>query len=817
MAYPNHPIQPNYPNGNPSQIQYHSAGPPPGYYTPANLPQTYQAQQYPIVQVLVPQRPLQYQHEQPQVYPPYHRQQSQVSLATPLQQPRQQLPTPQRRAVPYPESSSQRQKPLPSPRSQLQVQTPQVVVHKPGPLTLDGTVSPAESRQKSNHAASVPPAPETPVDFQVLLLSLAEECIAAAHGMSATLARTQDDAEVERYYQLLATGMGCMESALNRFKLQPRAEATLRLRYANLLHEETSNEMAAEAVLTKGIALAERSRLLDLQYSMQHLMARILFTSKPRVALILIDKLIPDVEAYQQTSWVYAFRFLRVSLSLQLTSHPDVNAALQQLRSIASLAESKRHVSVCVVTAALEAMMYLRNGATDSIELAQRAIASARSHQFEDEVAQIPQVMALLDCLDLACSLQQFNPDQASSKMHTMQVTMDRVGKSDGWREDGSFAVPTGSSNGPDSAAQTGGIFEQIADGKDALVFRWLRRSDLYSLAYFLSGIAALNKNATDFKAEKYLYEGAKLTNESHKAPEEAAETLLSATARQDWRNMMNYQMRLQLVFALCSREEWTYAQKLLAELPPLQSRLTPEHTASVLRVTDFLRGVIEQGIGNTEAALQIYQSGFPLPSVTTKTSASITHHELAIVASLNSLLIIRMPSHPQQSQAETLLKALEPLCLSHPNRSFASAFHMLRGLSTASFDSSTPSLPIIKRKQFLQSSLAASKSVNNTQLLTMAMNYMNFMFFKNIVGEQAEKSATTGRTLAKRGRSRLWTAVADGMVGETMERCGKLAEAQEARDEGRRVLEQLPATLKRKFEEETADHGPVEQSMSAD
>lgn len=40
-----------------------------------------------------------------------------------------------------------------------------------------------------------------------------------------------------------------------RWRLQPRLEATVRLKYASVLHEETDNYMEAETVLSTGVGV----------------------------------------------------------------------------------------------------------------------------------------------------------------------------------------------------------------------------------------------------------------------------------------------------------------------------------------------------------------------------------------------------------------------------------------------------------------------------------------------------------------------------------------------------------------------------------
>jgi hypothetical protein len=40
---------------------------------------------------------------------------------------------------------------------------------------------------------------------------------------------------------------------IQNWRLQPRTEALVRLRYARILHEETDNDLEAETALSKGV------------------------------------------------------------------------------------------------------------------------------------------------------------------------------------------------------------------------------------------------------------------------------------------------------------------------------------------------------------------------------------------------------------------------------------------------------------------------------------------------------------------------------------------------------------------------------------
>lgn len=53
-----------------------------------------------------------------------------------------------------------------------------------------------------------------PLDYQLLLLSLAEDYFAAARSIGSTVVLLRQEIEIRRYYKLIATGLGCLEAVL---------------------------------------------------------------------------------------------------------------------------------------------------------------------------------------------------------------------------------------------------------------------------------------------------------------------------------------------------------------------------------------------------------------------------------------------------------------------------------------------------------------------------------------------------------------------------------------------------------------------------
>lgn len=84
------------------------------------------------------------------------------------------------------------------------------------PMALPSTPSSIPSGRHESDAARkkrLKPS-EPPLDYQVLLLSLAEEYFNAAHGQGSLVALAQRGMEMESYYKLVATGLGCLETVL---------------------------------------------------------------------------------------------------------------------------------------------------------------------------------------------------------------------------------------------------------------------------------------------------------------------------------------------------------------------------------------------------------------------------------------------------------------------------------------------------------------------------------------------------------------------------------------------------------------------------
>lgn len=637
------------------------------------------------------------------------------------------------------------------------------------------------------NSSQMPPTP-TPVlkaEYQPMLLALADEYVNAAYSMSS---HVDSDKRRDEYHRLLSMSMACLSALLQNYRQSDaRREARIRLRLASLMVDETDNDEQIEEILSKCNALCNRNRLVDLGYAMRYTSVRLQFRRNPNAALTDTDNLVNEVEALDLQHWTYTFRFLRISLSLQSGGHADLTAALKHLTAVNTLAEEERNISVQIVSASIEAVIHLRIGSSEAGDLAQRAMAAARTHQLGPEMEVLPQIRGLLDCLDLTCALAQFNHTQAAHKMQQMQANLDKGTRDAGWAKDGSFFFPLCSTDNEDLGQDTNGIMK-VKDGEAYLVMKWITSSQLYALGFLLSGLKVILADKVDERLDSYLDGGLKMT----KAMSSVRQSLTALEIHVQQQNAFNIALRVYEIFGLCRQEDWNSSRTCIRELRNDFASAGTEVDESTQRTLLYLEAMCRQGLGELRAALQLYES--PLLSPQLDTKANMLEKDLMALATLNRIFILRSFG-PEDFRQEELLAAVEPYCRNHPNESFLAVCHAVQASTQESHSM------IIKTKQYLQSALQASKRVSNYQLTTLLMNIMiDSFYYESIVGDQAEKAARTGRSLAKSARSKLWTVVADGMYSDIMERCGKHKEADMAREEAMNLYHDLPESLKEKL-----------------
>lgn len=266
---------------------------------------------------------------------------------------------------------------------------------------------------------------------------------------------------------------------------------------------------------------------------------------------------------------------------------------------------------------------------------------------------------------------------------------------------------------------------------------------------------------------------------------------MVNANKRMEWRRTLYCNILLQQVFLACARTDWELAKQNLKELRQIAQELGENLPGIILCLMEYSAGTIAQATGDLKTALAIFQSPIlTLPLSVNKTARNDPCRDIAILASINMVLILRDPAHPSHSLLPSLLLTVESLCKGSPSKYIQAAYYLIN--ATVQTEST------IQTKQFLQQALQSATAINNSQITCMTLTFMSWKYFRGVVGEQAEKSARAGRAMAKKANDRLWVSVTDEMLAETLERQGKSEEAMGVRDEGQRVVMGLPGSLKK-------------------
>lgn len=194
------------------------------------------------------------------------------------------------------------------------------------------------------------------------------------------------------------------------------------------------------------------------------------------------------IARYHHYPWVYVFRFLQASYSLQSGSSLDSHAATQNLRSTATLAHQQSDKAVYVAACLMEAMAHFKSSTSESIENIQRAIARAWAYQLEPG-ASMPQLLGLTHILDVACSLREGNnPSQMIIKLRAMQAMMDETLQNPLWHDTSDVIfIPINHTqtrnSGPLITQDTRMILGIGDDGRPNLVMSFLNKRDAYALS----------------------------------------------------------------------------------------------------------------------------------------------------------------------------------------------------------------------------------------------------------------------------------------------------------------------------------------------
>lgn len=249
--------------------------------------------------------------------------------------------------------------------------------------------------------------------------------------------------------------------------------------------------------------------------------------------------------------------------------------------------------------------------------------------------------------------------------------------------------------------------------------------------------------------------------------------------------------MLLQRVFLSCARTDWQLADQALKELRAVAASLDTTVSETIYSLMEYAEGVILQGTGDLKSALDIFQKPvFSLQKYVNRTAKNDPRRDTAILAALNSVLIMRDPFRSSRPASSQILASVEPFCRSSPNKYIQAAYFLV--CATTQTEST------IQTKHDLHHSLQAATAISNSQITCLALTYMSWKYFHNVVSGQSEKSALAARAMARKADDKLWISVTEDLLATTLDQQGKAAEAQAMRDTANASLSALSPALKK-------------------
>jgi hypothetical protein len=217
-----------------------------------------------------------------------------------------------------------------------------------------------------------------------------------------------------------------------------------------------------------------------------------------------------QVLRYHHFSWMYAYRFSRVSFSVQTANVADNQAALQHLRVISEVASRRGDRAVFHLSSLFEVLVHLRSSAPDAIDHAQTAMAAAWSNQLDEE-SSVPQLVVLSHILGIVTSLTKTTNDEVQRKLQALQMKMEQLRVDARWNlADDKIVLPINPTPQGNVSRDTRAILDVDAQGRHLLNISWLTKAHTFSVAYFISGIC--HRSSDPVKAEKYFKETIKLS-----------------------------------------------------------------------------------------------------------------------------------------------------------------------------------------------------------------------------------------------------------------------------------------------------------------
>jgi hypothetical protein len=241
-----------------------------------------------------------------------------------------------------------------------------------------------------------------------------------------------------------------------------------------------------------------------------------------------------------------------------------------------------------------------------------------------------------------------------------------------------------------------------------------------------------------------------------------------------------------------CFQEDGATAKDALSILKKRIAQAPFNNQETYRRTMSYLGAILDQSGGLLNSALATYSSD--LLALPEKNSQASSRIDMAILAGLNRVLIVRDPTHPEHFTTGMLLTQLQPFCEYHPNQYMKMAFRVVYAMSS-------PNSSINRQKTLTNNATSKShelfKRTQNREFVIMALCYFTSRFFVEQVTEKSMPAVQAVRQHAKSSNKPLWLAVACGLVITVFRHNNMGAEADRYQQIFDRIRERLPPALR--------------------
>lgn len=210
--------------------------------------------------------------------------------------------------------------------------------------------------------------------------------------------------------------------------------------------------------------------------------------SRKRKLLLLDIRAIANYPRYQHYPWVYVFRLLRASHSLESGIVTESHAAIHNLNAITDLAEQQGDYPIHLTASLMKAITYMKRTGPEAMENIQASIAAAWRYQTEAS-CNIPQLVGLTHILAVACSIRQGDSKIMVEALKKMQWMMDDALKHAEWSTNSdiiSIPIKRTPKSSQIVSSDTRMVLGIGADGGDNLMMCFLNKKDAYSITLVL-------------------------------------------------------------------------------------------------------------------------------------------------------------------------------------------------------------------------------------------------------------------------------------------------------------------------------------------